>query len=217
MIVTQPKPFEAITKKLDSVAARDVLIVGCGGCATTSGTGGASEVAALAEKLGESGYTVVGTVVPDNACNVGIVKAALRGLDIDPDATVVLSCGSGVQVVADVEEDVPTLSGLNTMFLGNSLRVGSYEQRCMMCGSCSLSETGGICIKTLCPKGIANGPCGGMWDGNCEVLENHECVHVTMYNRLEKQGRVGNNVRAARNHGANPIPRSYTSRVRGER
>lgn len=214
MIVTKPKPFESIVKKLASFEARDVLIVGCGGCATTSGTGGVSEVTALATKLTESGYTIVGTVVPESSCNVGMVRAALRDVEGDPDATIVLSCGSGVQVVADSDEETPTISGLNTLFLGNSIRVGDYEQRCSLCGSCSLTSTGGICVKTLCPKGIVNGPCGGMWDGRCEVLEDRECVHVAVYNRLEKQGRVGKPMRKARDHGKNPTPRTLTTRVR---
>ncbi len=39
-----------------------------------------------------------------------------------------------------------------------------------MCGECVLDRTAGICPVTTCPKGLLNGPCGGMWDGMCEVL-----------------------------------------------
>ena len=39
-----------------------------------------------------------------------------------------------------------------------------------MCGDCVLDKTAGICPVTTCPKGLLNGPCGGMWDGMCEVL-----------------------------------------------
>ncbi len=47
-----------------------------------------------------------------------------------------------------------------------------------MCGDCVLDQTAGICPVTTCPKGLLNGPCGGMWDGKCEVLRDRECTHV---------------------------------------
>jgi hypothetical protein len=43
---------------------------------------------------------------------------------------------------------------------------------------------------------MLNGPCGGMEDGNCEVDNNHRCAWVTIYERLERQGRVENLDRA---------------------
>jgi hypothetical protein len=39
---------------------------------------------------------------------------------------------------------------------------------------------------------MLNGPCGGMEDGNCEVDSNNRCVWVTIYERLERQGRAKN-------------------------
>src|SRR5450432_3203212 len=40
---------------------------------------------------------------------------------------------------------------------------------CRMCGQCVLSSTGMSCPMN-CPKGLRNGPCGGVRDhGNCEV------------------------------------------------
>ena len=40
---------------------------------------------------------------------------------------------------------------------------------CRMCGDCVLSKTGMSCPMN-CPKGLRNGPCGGVRaDGNCEV------------------------------------------------
>jgi hypothetical protein len=58
-----------------------------------------------------------------------------------------------------------------------------------MCGDCVLDETAGICPVTTCPKGLLNGPCGGMWDGMCEVLTDRECTHVRIRDRLAAQGR----------------------------
>jgi Methylene-tetrahydrofolate reductase C terminal len=47
---------------------------------------------------------------------------------------------------------------------------------CRMCGQCVLHSTGMTCPMT-CPKGIRNGPCGGVReDGHCEVDPEMECV-----------------------------------------
>jgi len=59
-----------------------------------------------------------------------------------------------------------------------------------MCGDCVLEVTAGVCPVTTCPKGLLNGPCGGMWNGKCEVLRDRECTHVKIHARLKAQGRT---------------------------
>ena len=49
---------------------------------------------------------------------------------------------------------------------------------CRMCGQCILSSTGMSCPMN-CPKGMRNGPCGGVrGDGHCEVYPEMPCVWV---------------------------------------
>lgn len=49
---------------------------------------------------------------------------------------------------------------------------------CRMCGQCVLSSTGLSCPMN-CPKGLRNGPCGGVRaDGHCEVHAEMPCVWV---------------------------------------
>lgn len=49
---------------------------------------------------------------------------------------------------------------------------------CRMCGRCVLSATGMTCPEN-CPKGLRNGPCGGVRaDGRCEVTPSMPCVWV---------------------------------------
>lgn len=49
---------------------------------------------------------------------------------------------------------------------------------CRMCGQCVLSATGMSCPMN-CPKGLRNGPCGGVRsDGGCEVRPDMRCVWV---------------------------------------
>ena len=52
---------------------------------------------------------------------------------------------------------------------------------CRMCGDCVLSKTGMSCPMN-CPKGLRNGPCGGVRaDGNCEVYSDMRCVWALAY------------------------------------
>ena len=52
---------------------------------------------------------------------------------------------------------------------------------CRMCGDCVLSKTGMSCPMN-CPKGLRNGPCGGVRaNGNCEIYPDMACVWVLAY------------------------------------
>jgi Methylene-tetrahydrofolate reductase C terminal len=52
---------------------------------------------------------------------------------------------------------------------------------CRMCGQCALSSTGLSCPMN-CPKGLRNGPCGGVRpDGRCEVVPTMRCVWVEAF------------------------------------
>lgn len=49
---------------------------------------------------------------------------------------------------------------------------------CRMCGQCMLSDSGMSCPMN-CPKGLRNGPCGGVRaNGHCEVEPDMPCVWV---------------------------------------
>jgi methylenetetrahydrofolate reductase (NADPH) len=60
---------------------------------------------------------------------------------------------------------------------------------CRMCGNCLLQETAFICPME-CPKGMRNGPCGGVTpEKNCYVDETRKCIWYAIYNRSLKKGR----------------------------
>jgi 5,10-methylenetetrahydrofolate reductase len=60
---------------------------------------------------------------------------------------------------------------------------------CRMCGNCLLQETAFICPME-CPKGMRNGPCGGITpEKNCYVDETRKCVWYAIYKRSFKTGR----------------------------
>ena len=64
---------------------------------------------------------------------------------------------------------------------------------CRMCGDCLLSSTGMSCPMN-CPKGLRNGPCGGVRsDGHCEVVPAMRCVWVEAWEgsrRMREGGRI---------------------------
>ncbi len=60
---------------------------------------------------------------------------------------------------------------------------------CRSCGQCILSTTGFVC-PMRCPKTLRNGPCGGSFDGNCEVDNKKKCVWVEIYDNAADLDRV---------------------------
>ena len=188
MIITEKKPLQELMDMIGD--ARRIAILGCGSCATVCATGGEKEIADLTEYLEAHGKTVVASRVADYCCmNMG-VKTAMKKLNAGkPDAVVCMSCGDGVQVAANHSE-VPVYPSNNTMFLGEAVRFGLFEEACHLCGDCLLGTTGGICPITRCAKSLVNGPCGGARNGKCEVNPENECAWITIYHRLEKLGRL---------------------------
>jgi len=57
---------------------------------------------------------------------------------------------------------------------------------CMNCGDCSLFDVAFLCPMSQCPKNQRNGPCGGSYEGWCEVHTDKKCVWVRAYERLKK-------------------------------
>ncbi len=190
MIIQKQKPFEDITRFLAS--SPGVFIVGCSLCATTCKAGGEEEVKEMEKKLQDKGKRVSGWVILDPACHILNNKKYFREnkekLD-QADSILVLACGNGVQAVSE-SIDKTVYPGCDTLFLGEIIRFGNYEERCQLCGECILDRCGGICPVTRCSKSLLNGPCGGSEDGKCEINPEIECGWQLIIDRLEKQGRL---------------------------
>jgi methylenetetrahydrofolate reductase (NADPH) len=58
---------------------------------------------------------------------------------------------------------------------------------CDTCGFCRLPATSYVCPET-CPKGLANGPCGGTRENTCE-FGDRECIHNRKYRVARDAGR----------------------------
>jgi methylenetetrahydrofolate reductase (NADPH) len=59
---------------------------------------------------------------------------------------------------------------------------------CQTCGFCRLPYTAYVCPET-CPKGLANGPCGGTSENVCE-FGDRECIHGRKYRIARDAGRL---------------------------
>ncbi|MEM2112131.1 MAG: methylenetetrahydrofolate reductase C-terminal domain-containing protein [Candidatus Bathyarchaeia archaeon] len=189
MIITEQKPMEEILRMLNSF--QKIFIIGCGTCSTVCQTGGEEQVKHMAEKLKQEGKEIPGMVVVESPCDARILKRDTRKVKNElekSDAILCMTCGAGVQ---DIVEHLGKISvpALNTKFLGMIERIGEFYERCRACGECILYETGGICPIVRCPKGMQNGPCGGMFDSKCEVEKyQRDCAWVLIYNRLKELG-----------------------------
>ena len=186
MIITQKKPIEELLEMLKGV--KKVAIVGCNNCAAACQTGGEKEVQEMKALLEERGFEVVATITPAECCHKLLVKKDTKPIkDSGAEAVVGMSCGDGVQTVAD-NIALPIYPANNTMFLGQVERVGMFNEYCRMCGDCVLGSTGGICPITKCAKSLVNGPCGGQKNGKCEVNPENDCAWIQIYNRLVATG-----------------------------
>jgi ferredoxin len=188
MIISRQKPLEAILTALGD--SRSVFIVGCAKCATVCKSGGEEEVWQMQEALTSAGREVTGSIIIDEACHMLRVNRDLRSkqqMVDDAEALLVMACGAGIQSVSAA---IPgkTVAALDSMFLGNIKRFGHFEHKCSLCGDCILTETAGICPVTVCPKGLLNGPCGGMDDGRCETDPEAECAWAQIFVRMKESG-----------------------------
>ncbi|MBI5441506.1 MAG: methylenetetrahydrofolate reductase C-terminal domain-containing protein [Deltaproteobacteria bacterium] len=60
---------------------------------------------------------------------------------------------------------------------------------CMHCGDCGLFDLAYLCPTSQCSKGQRNGPCGGSFEGWCEVYpKKKQCIYVRAYDRLKSVG-----------------------------
>ena len=208
MILTTTKPLEEIQRYLEPYA--NVMVVGCGTCATKVQTGGEKQVMEMADRL--RGNWFVSTMIVEAPCDERLTRKDWRKIQRqgkNVDALLCLSCGAGVQTLAEVAE-LPCIPGLNTHFLGKVERLGLYYERCRACGNCYLGETGGICPVTRCAKNLMNGPCGGMLDGKCEVGGYvRDCAWYLIWERLRKFGRIDlfRKIRPPRQFGLEAYPR----------
>jgi hypothetical protein len=188
MIYSEQKPFDEILAFMEK--DNSVFILGCNGCAQSSGSGGPAQVQEMTGKLTAAGKKVTGSKSIDFLCEKALVKSGLKGRVEQlqaADAVLVLTCGIGVQCVA-AAINKPVYPGCNTVNLGGSRGEWEGTERCLECGQCLLYHTGGICPLTACTKSLISGACGGANRGKCEISKDRDCGWELIYERLKERG-----------------------------
>lgn len=193
MIKADQKHIDEILKNL--AGCRRILLVGCGACVTVCHTGGEKEVALLAATLRiareQSGSPL--DVAESTAARLCEPEFAAELAETFPEveAVVSLSCGIGVQTMVRHFPLTPLYPGVNTLFLGETVAHGVWEERCQACGNCILDKTGGICPIARCAKQLLNGPCGGSSRGKCEIKRETDCAWQLIFDRMEAMNCLG--------------------------
>ena len=143
------------------------------------------------EQLASSlGKTLTGSARVDFLCNKNHTGKDLQ--DMIPEDTeniIVISCGLGIQTVADLAGK-PVYAASNSLNYTGHHGMALTKKSCDACAQCYLNITGGICPIVDCSKSLVNGQCGGAKNGKCEVDGNKDCAWEKIYRRLEKQGRL---------------------------
>ncbi len=189
MIISKQKNFDKIT---GSLSENNIFIIGCGKCAAKLHTGGEPEVLDMKNRLEIAGKNITGWTVLRSVCTVASWEDVLS---LNPsiknsDALLIMSCGGGVSVMASAS-GMQVYPALDTESIGGISCGELVDKQCVMCGDCVIDMFGGICPLTRCAKGLLNGPCGGAFEGKCEVDERI-CAWEQIFERLKVLGRLKN-------------------------
>lgn len=138
----------------------------------------------------ECGKTVTGKARIDFLCNQPLTAKKLP--EMIPEGTeniFVVSCGLGIQTVADITEQ-PVYAASDSINYTGQHGMALTKRKCEACAQCYLNITGGVCPIVDCSKSLVNGQCGGAKNGKCEVDSEKECAWEKIHRRLEQQGRL---------------------------
>ena len=194
MIVASRKPIPELKEVL---AKHDkVLFAGCGTCVTVCLSGGEREVGIISSAMRMArrldGRPIeIEQVTIERQCDNEFIQD-LAGPAERCEAILSFGCGAGVQAIAERFPEKPVYAALNTQFLGILEEQAVWAEKCLGCGSCVLSQFGGICPVTRCAKRLLNGPCGGSSEESCEVDPERPCAWQMIYRRLKAIGQLDN-------------------------
>ena len=184
-----------VVKNTDEILSQvhgKVFVVACFGCQEVSLPDAEQQIEALIAEFKNSDR-LAGVLHADYICNPEYKNARFDkyAAQIEAaDTILVLSCGVGVQTVADFFPGKRVCAGCNTYPLPGHQGVTPQEYDCKQCGQCYLNLTGGICPITACSKSLINGQCGGAKNGKCEVDPNMDCGWERIQRRLAQVGRL---------------------------
>ena len=170
--------------------ADNLFVIACNKCFKEFETEYEPDCDAFKKIAAEQGKTVVGSATVDFLCNKTQTDRKLQNLiPEEAENIVVVSCGLGIQTVADLAE-VPVFAACDSLNYTGHHGMALTKKACDACAQCYLNITGGICPIVDCSKALVNGQCGGAKNGKCEVDPNKDCAWENIQQRLAKQGRL---------------------------
>jgi len=192
MVVAEIKPLKEIKEMVKKY--KKILVLGCGDCVSVCLSGGKKQVELLASALRtanriEGEDVTVGEETIVRQCEPKFIDNIIDEAS-HYDAVLSMACGAGVQGVVEKLGSLPVLPAMDTKFIGISSGTGDFLEMCSACGECIISQTGGICPVTRCPKGLMNGPCGGSKNGKCEASPDIPCAWILIYEKMKELGRL---------------------------
>ncbi len=168
----------------------NLFIIACNKCFKEFDTVEEPECGEMEAFAAARGKNITGTARVDFLCNK--TKAEQKLGEMIPEGTehiVVLSCGLGIQTVADVTKK-SVIAATNTLNYTGHHGMALTKKACDACAQCYLNVTGGICPIVDCSKSLVNGQCGGAKNGKCEVDRNKDCAWEKINQKLAQQGRL---------------------------
>ena len=168
----------------------NLFVIACNKCFKEFETINESDCEAFVKIAEGLGKTITGTAKADFLCNKTKADKCLKAMIPEGTQNVVaISCGLGIQTVADVC-GLPTFAGSDSLNYTGHHGMALTKKACDACAQCYLNMTGGICPIVDCSKSLVNGQCGGAKDGKCEVSPDKDCAWEKIQQRLDAQGRI---------------------------
>ena len=152
------KSAEELLPFLDSTD--NIFVLACNKCFKEFESVDEPDCGEFVKLLEEQGKNVTGSARVDFLCN----KAqTLKGLEIPEgtDSVFVVSCGLGVQTIAD-SFSIPVFAAADSLNFRGHHGMALTNKACDACAQCYLNITGGICPVVDCAKSLLNGQCGGV-------------------------------------------------------
>lgn len=192
MIVAERKPLNEIAEMI--APYKKVAVIGCRSCVAICLAGGEKEVKMLISTMNlknrkEGREQEFDGFVLERQCEKEWVKEEEERI-LASDIVLSMSCSLGAQTIGDMYPHKIVVPGLNTAMFGVPEEQGLWSEKCLGCGDCIISTTGGICPIARCAKSMLNGPCGGSSEGHCEVNLDIECAWYAIHERLKLQDRL---------------------------